>query len=57
MYALLAAIAWGSSTAFSRFTLLSHSNTFITGLRFLLTVPPHIHLCRPQTPHRYCTRR
>lgn len=39
MYALLAAIAWGSSTAFSRFTLLSHSNTFITGLRFLLTVP------------------
>lgn len=39
MFALLAAIAWGSSTAFSRFTLLSHSNTFITGLRFLLTVP------------------
>lgn len=39
LFALLAAIAWGSSTAFSRFTLLSHSNTFITGLRFLLTVP------------------
>lgn len=39
VYALLAAIAWGSSTAFSRFTLLSHGNTFITGLRFLLTVP------------------
>ena len=31
--------AWGSSTAFSRFTLLKHSHTFITGLRFLLTVP------------------
>ena len=39
LLAFLAAIAWGSSTAFSRFTLLSHSNTFITGLRFLLTVP------------------
>lgn len=38
-YALMAAIAWGSSTAFSRFTLLGHSHTFITGLRFLLTVP------------------
>lgn len=39
LFALLAAIAWGSSTAFSRFTLLGHDNTFITGLRFLLTVP------------------
>ena len=39
LFALLAAIAWGSSTAFSRFTLLNHSNTYITGLRFLLTVP------------------
>lgn len=39
MYALLAAIAWGTSTAFSRFTLLGHSHTFVTGLRFLLTVP------------------
>jgi drug/metabolite transporter (DMT)-like permease len=39
LYALLAAVAWGSSTAFSRFTLLGHSHTFITGLRFLLTVP------------------
>lgn len=38
-FALLAAIAWGSSTAFSRYTLLGHSNTFITGLRFLITVP------------------
>jgi drug/metabolite transporter (DMT)-like permease len=35
--ALLAAVAWGSSTAFSRYALLSHSHTFITGLRFLCT--------------------
>jgi drug/metabolite transporter (DMT)-like permease len=39
MYALLAAVAWGASTAFSRFTLLGHSHTFVTGLRFLITVP------------------
>jgi drug/metabolite transporter (DMT)-like permease len=39
LYAFLAAVAWGSSTAFSRFTLLNHSDTYITGLRFLLTVP------------------
>lgn len=38
-YALLAAILWGSATAFSRFVLLGHSNTFVTGVRFLLTVP------------------
>lgn len=38
-FALLAAIAWGGSTAFSRYTLLGHSNTFIAGIRFLLTVP------------------
>jgi drug/metabolite transporter (DMT)-like permease len=37
--AFLAAVAWGSSTAFSRYTLLNHSNTLITGLRFLITVP------------------
>lgn len=37
--AFLAAVCWGSSTAFSRLTLMKHSNTFITGLRFLLTVP------------------
>lgn len=37
LFALLAAICWGSSTAFSRFVLLSHSNTFITGTRFLFT--------------------
>lgn len=34
-----AAIAWGSSTALSRYALLHHSNTFITGMRFLLTAP------------------
>lgn len=39
LYAFLAAVLWGSSTAFSRYTLLNHSNTLITGLRFLLTVP------------------
>ena len=39
LYAFLAAIAWGSSTAFSRYTLLNHSNTLITGLRFWITVP------------------
>lgn len=39
LLAVLAAVAWGSSTAFSRFTLLNHSHTFITGLRFLITVP------------------
>ncbi|MBY0110681.1 DMT family transporter [Patescibacteria group bacterium] len=37
--ALLAAISWGSSTAFSRSLLLKHDNTFVTGLRFLITVP------------------
>jgi drug/metabolite transporter (DMT)-like permease len=39
LFAFLAAVAWGSSTALSRFTLLYHSNTFITGIRFLMTVP------------------
>ena len=39
LYAFLAAIFWGSSTAFSRYTLINHSNTLITGLRFWLTVP------------------
>lgn len=39
LFALLAAIAWGTSTAFSRYVLLNHSHTFVTGLRFLLTVP------------------
>lgn len=39
LFAFLAAVAWGSSTAFSRYTLLGHGNTYVTGLRFLLTVP------------------
>ena len=39
LFALAAAIAWGSSTALSRYALLNHSNTLITGVRFLLTVP------------------
>lgn len=39
LYALAAAACWGSSTALSRLTLLDHSHVFITGLRFLLTVP------------------
>ena len=39
LYAVGAAFAWGTSTAFSRFTLLKHSPTLITGLRFLLTTP------------------
>jgi drug/metabolite transporter (DMT)-like permease len=39
VFALLAAIAWGSSTALSRYALLNHSNTFVTGMRFLITVP------------------
>ena len=39
LYAFLAAVAWGSSTAFSRYVLLGHSHTFVTGLRFLITVP------------------
>ena len=38
-FEVLAAACWGSSTAFSRYMLLGHSNTLITGLRFWLTVP------------------
>lgn len=34
-----AAFAWGSSTAFSRLTLMKLSSTLATGLRFFLTVP------------------
>jgi drug/metabolite transporter (DMT)-like permease len=37
LYALGAAVAWGSTTAFSRFTLLKHDERFITGLRFSIT--------------------
>jgi drug/metabolite transporter (DMT)-like permease len=39
LLALGAAAAWGSSTAISRYALLHHNTTYITGLRFLLTVP------------------
>lgn len=39
LYAFLAAVLWGSSTALSRYTLIGHSQTFVTGVRFLLTVP------------------
>lgn len=37
LFALGAAFAWGSSTAFSRFILLRKSNTVVTGMRFLIT--------------------
>lgn len=37
LFALGAAFAWGSSTAFSRFALLRKSNTLVTGMRFLIT--------------------
>lgn len=37
--AFAAAAAWGSSTAFSRYVLIGHSNTLVTGMRFLITVP------------------
>ena len=39
LLAVGAAFAWGSSTAFSRLTLLKISSTLATGLRFFLTVP------------------
>ncbi len=39
LLAIGAAFAWGSSTAFSRFTVLRISNTLATGLRFFITVP------------------
>ena len=39
LFAVGAAFAWGSSTAFSRFALLNHSHTVSTGLRFFITVP------------------
>lgn len=37
LYAVGAAFAWGSSTAVSRYALLKHSQTLITGLRFFFT--------------------
>ncbi len=39
LFAVGAAFAWGSTTAFSRYALLEHSHTLITGLRFWLTAP------------------
>lgn len=37
MFAVAAAFAWGTSTAFSKYSLKNHSNTLIVGLRFLFT--------------------
>lgn len=37
LFALGAAFAWGTSTAFSKFALFRHSNTLIAGLRFWIT--------------------
>lgn len=37
LFALGAALAWGSSTAFSRYALLKQSGTVITGIRFAIT--------------------
>lgn len=37
LFALGAAFAWGSSTAFSRFALFKGSDTLVTGLRFWIT--------------------
>lgn len=39
LMAVGAAFAWATSTAFSRFGLLRHSHTLITGLRFWLATP------------------
>ena len=39
LMAIGAAFAWATSTAFSRLTLLKHSQTLITGLRFWLATP------------------
>lgn len=39
LMAVGAALAWGSSTAFSRLTLLHISHTLATALRFCITVP------------------
>jgi len=37
LFALGSAVAWGSTTAFSRFTLLHHDDKYITSLRFGIT--------------------
>jgi len=39
LFAVGAAFAWGTSTAFSRYALLNHSGTVVTALRFFITVP------------------
>lgn len=36
LFAIGAAFAWGSTTAFSRYALLKHSPTYIAGLRFII---------------------
>ena len=36
LFAVLAALCWGVSTAISRYALLQHSSLFITGIRFFL---------------------
>jgi drug/metabolite transporter (DMT)-like permease len=36
LFAVGAALAWGSTTAFSRYALLKHSSTYIAGLRFAI---------------------
>lgn len=38
LFAVGAAFAWGSTTAFSRYALLKHSPTYIAGLRFMIAV-------------------
>lgn len=37
LFAVGAAFAWGSSTAFSRFALLKNKDRYITGIRFMIT--------------------
>lgn len=37
MFAVGAAFAWGAGTAFSRYSLLKNKDSFITGLRFMIT--------------------
>ncbi|MEK7584695.1 MAG: EamA family transporter [Patescibacteria group bacterium] len=39
LFAVGAAFAWGTSTAFSRYALLNHTGTVVTALRFFITVP------------------
>lgn len=37
LFAIGAAFAWGTGTAFSRYSLLKNKDSFITGLRFMIT--------------------